>query len=47
MSCRYLCEKLRVSIAAKNIEGMRGKLKRLVERGWLIETQPGKVTIRP
>ncbi|WP_328753066.1 hypothetical protein OHT57_46830 [Streptomyces sp. NBC_00285] len=24
------------------IEGTRGKLKRLLERGWLIEDQPGR-----
>ncbi|MCP2313998.1 hypothetical protein [Kitasatospora paracochleata] len=44
---RYVREQLGVPIAAKNIEGMRSKLKRLVERGWLIETQPGKFTVRP
>lgn len=47
VACRYVCEHLGVLIAAKNIEGVRSKLKRLVERGWLIETQPGKFTVRP
>jgi hypothetical protein len=47
VACRYLCEQFGVPIAAKNIEGLRSKLKRLVERGWLIETQPGKFTPRP
>jgi hypothetical protein len=31
------------AVTAK-IEGTRGKLKRLVERGWLVEDQPGRFT---
>ncbi|WP_167450094.1 hypothetical protein [Streptomyces hyaluromycini] len=33
VACRDVCEQLGVPIAAKNIEGVRSKLKRLVERG--------------
>jgi hypothetical protein len=47
VACRDVCEQLGVPIAAKNIEGVRSKLKRLVERGWLIERQPGKFKPRP
>ncbi|WUW19436.1 hypothetical protein OG521_01010 [Streptomyces sp. NBC_01463] len=34
----------RIGLPAKTgkIEGTRGKLKRLVERGWLVEDQPGR-----
>lgn len=27
------------------VEGARGKLKRLVERGWLVEERPGRFTL--
>jgi hypothetical protein len=32
------------AVTAK-IEGTRGKLKRLVERGWLVEDQPGQFAV--
>jgi hypothetical protein len=35
---------LRRPIAAKNTEGIRSKLKRLVSRGILVETEPGPFT---
>ncbi|MER7184291.1 hypothetical protein ABT404_33320 [Streptomyces hyaluromycini] len=44
VACRDVCEQLGVPIAAKNVEGVRSKLKRLVERGWLIQTQPVRFT---
>jgi len=28
----------------RHVEGMRSKLKRLLERGWLVETEPGQFT---
>ncbi len=31
----------KVSVFGQDREGMRIKLKRLVERGWLVETEPG------
>ncbi|MER7960380.1 hypothetical protein [Streptomyces sp. NPDC096030] len=31
----------------RHVESMRSKLKRLVERGWLIETGPGQFTRPP
>jgi hypothetical protein len=34
------------AVSAK-IEGTRGKLKRLVERGWLAEDQPGRFAPAP
>ncbi|MEV7238337.1 hypothetical protein AB0N06_31665 [Streptomyces sp. NPDC051020] len=33
------------SSAPSRVEGARGKLKRLVERGWLVEERPGRVTL--
>ncbi|WP_326778916.1 hypothetical protein [Streptomyces sp. NBC_01445] len=30
---------------ASRVEGARGKLKRLVERGWLVEERPGRFTL--
>ncbi|MCX4650240.1 hypothetical protein OG456_50045 [Streptomyces sp. NBC_01446] len=33
------------SSVASRVEGARGKLKRLVERGWLVEERPGRFTL--
>jgi hypothetical protein len=41
LRARDLCVALDLPIAAKNTEGIRSKLKRLVSRGILIETEPG------
>jgi hypothetical protein len=44
LRARDLCTALDLPIAAKNTEGIRSKLKRLVSRGILIETEPGLFT---
>jgi hypothetical protein len=41
---RDLCTALDLTIAAKNVEGIRSKLKKLVNRGILTETEPGLST---
>jgi hypothetical protein len=33
------------SSVASRVEGARGRLKRLVERGWLVEDRPGRFTL--
>ncbi|MFH9663632.1 hypothetical protein ACH4NF_35785 [Streptomyces sp. NPDC017248] len=33
------------SASASRVEGARARLKRLVERGWLVEAKPGKFTL--
>ncbi len=35
------------SASASRVEGARARLKRLVERGWLVEAKPGKFTMPP
>jgi len=44
LRARDLCTALDLPIAPKNTEGIRSKLKRLVTRGILIETEPGLFT---
>jgi hypothetical protein len=44
LRARDLCLALDLPIAAKNTENIRSKLKRLVSRGILIETEPGLFT---
>jgi hypothetical protein len=41
LRARDLCAALDLPIAAKNTENIRSKLKRLVSRGILVETEPG------
>ena len=41
LRARDLCTALDLPIAPKNVEGIRSKLKRLVSRGILAETEPG------
>ncbi|WP_433549173.1 hypothetical protein ACQPZG_32005 [Streptomyces sp. CA-294286] len=41
MRARDLCQALDLPILPKNTEGIRSKLKRLVSRGILTETEPG------
>ncbi|MFE4546575.1 hypothetical protein [Streptomyces sp. NPDC056785] len=41
MRTRDLCERLDLTIAPKNIESTRHKLKRLVSLGVLVEAEPG------
>ena len=39
--CKEVCVELGLETEARHVEGMRAKLKRLVERGILAETAPG------
>jgi hypothetical protein len=41
LRARDLCQALDLPIAAKNTENIRSKLKHLVSRGILVETEPG------
>ncbi|GGN99664.1 hypothetical protein [Microbispora bryophytorum] len=41
LRARDLCQALDLPIVSKNTENIRSKLKRLVSRGILIETEPG------
>jgi hypothetical protein len=41
LRARDLCLALDLPVVAKNTEGIRSKLKRLVSRGILVETEPG------
>ncbi|WP_208798689.1 hypothetical protein [Microbispora triticiradicis] len=44
LRARDLCQALGLPIVSKNTENIRSKLKRLVSRGILIETEPGLFT---
>jgi hypothetical protein len=44
LRARDLCQALDLPIVSKNTENIRSKLKRLVSRGILIETEPGLFT---
>jgi hypothetical protein len=44
VSCKDCCREFDLGFEPRAVEGMRGKLKRLVERGWLIEPSPGRFT---
>jgi hypothetical protein len=44
LTCKDLCTALGWELLPKNTEGLRSKLKRMVERGWLAEERPGKFT---
>lgn len=44
LRARDLCQALDLPIVSKNTENIRSKLKRLVSRGVLIETEPGLFT---
>lgn len=44
LRARDLCEALDLPVAAKHTENIRAKLKRLVSRGILVETEPGLFT---
>lgn len=41
LRARQVCQALGLGTEPNRREGMRIKLKRLVERGWLVETEPG------
>jgi hypothetical protein len=44
MRARDLCQALDLPIVSKNTENIRAKLKRMVSRGILLETEPGLFT---
>ncbi|MDT0301292.1 hypothetical protein [Streptomonospora wellingtoniae] len=44
LRARDLCQSLDLPIVSKNVENTRSKLKRLVSRGLLVETEPGLFT---
>lgn len=46
MRAHHLCAALGLSTDKSKVEGFRSKLKRLVERGWLMEEEPGLFTPR-
>jgi hypothetical protein len=41
LRARQLCQAVGAGVEPRHREGMRIKLKRLVERGWLVEAEPG------
>ena len=41
MRAHHICAVLGLSTDKSRVEGFRSKLKRLVERGWLMEAEPG------
>jgi hypothetical protein len=41
LRAKQVCQALRLPTEPRRREGMRIKLKRLVERGWLVEASPG------
>ena len=47
MRAKDVCRALGTSVTAKDTEGMRAKLKRLVARHILAETEPGLFTLAP
>jgi hypothetical protein len=47
LRAKDICHALGIGTAAKDIEGLRAKLKRLVARGVLTETEPRPVHPRP
>jgi hypothetical protein len=47
MRAKDICLALGLDVAAKDVEGIRAKLKRLVRRQILTETKPGLFTIVP
>jgi cell division septum initiation protein DivIVA len=47
VACKRAAAKLGLSGEPRHIEGVRVKLKRLVARGWLVESAPGRFAPRP
>jgi hypothetical protein len=44
VTCKDCCREFDLGFEPRAVEGMRSKLKRLVERGWLTEPSPGRFT---
>lgn len=47
VACKRVTVKLGLTTESRHTEGVRGKLKRLVARGWLVEAAPGRFTLCP
>jgi hypothetical protein len=47
MRAKDICQALDLDITARHTEGVRAKLKRLVARNILVETEPGLFTLAP
>jgi hypothetical protein len=45
MQAKQVVPRIGLPAVTAKIEGTRGKLKRLVERGWLTEAEPGQFTV--
>ena len=45
MQAKQIVPRIGLPAVTAKIEGTRGKLKRLVERGWLVEDQPGQFAL--
>jgi hypothetical protein len=45
MQAKQIVPRIGLPAVTAKIEGTRGKLKRLVERGWLVEPEPGQFTV--
>ncbi|WP_171064577.1 hypothetical protein [Actinomadura soli] len=45
--CKRVTVKLGLTAEPRHTEGVRVKLKRLVARGWLTESAPGRFTVCP
>lgn len=45
LRCKDVCEAVGLGTQARQVEGMRSKLKRLVERQILVEAEPGLFTL--
>ncbi|WP_319595743.1 hypothetical protein [Streptomyces sp. ID05-04B] len=45
LQAKQIVPRLGLEATTAKIEGTRGKLKRLVERGWLNEDAPGRFTL--
>jgi hypothetical protein len=45
MQAKQVVPRIGLPAVTAKIEGTRGKLKRLVERGWLVEAEPGQFTV--
>lgn len=45
MQAKHIVPRIGLPAVTGKIEGTRGKLKRLVERGWLTEDEPGRFTV--
>lgn len=46
-ACKRVTVKLGLTAEPRHTEGVRVKLKRLVARGWLTESAPGRFAVRP